>query len=92
MGRHAAGLDRCFLIAAPIVIGSQQRPVAVTQFQGRVGQISRHRQRRTDGAHDDFFGLRPGHNETADEHVVARFDRDPGRDVAQAVLGNGVGR
>jgi hypothetical protein len=38
---------------------------------------------RTEPAHDDFLLLRPGYDETSDQHVVAGADREPGRDVGE---------
>src|SRR3954468_8702041 len=53
------------------------------QFQGRVLQFSRERERRADAADDNFLRLRTGDDETTDKSVIAGLDAQARRNISE---------
>ena len=80
---YAGRDDLGFLIAPPVIIRSDDRPIAVMQLQRRISQRSRHCERRAHCTHDYSERLLPQHDQSADQDIVARLNKATRGNICQ---------
>ena len=77
-------LGRVRRVVLPVVVLHEQRAVGRAQLKGRIGQRvtdAETRKRWSNSSHRHGLGCVPRDNESANKHVVAAFNPEPGRNV-----------